>query len=556
MRGLLLVILLPALAVSQTNLKFQEGRVGAVPPGWFVLDVSKGAAFTASWESDGCHGAPSCALLAAPAASAPERFGTLMQTFAALPFRGQPVRLRAWIRLEKKAPSDRAQMLLHVGRPNFQQGFADNMANRPIVSEDWGQYEIVGEVASDSDTIQLGLTVYGAGRAWIADVEFGPVAPMNSGPAVDAARDAIRKEYARLDSAFVRQDAAEVAAVLMPGAQMGVGTIREPLLPAIQNEMANGSKLTTKTEVSSVRLNGDEAVVMARREARDPRFYGTRTVVTSHRDTWIQTSNGWRWRESIEVSYHWVLPPTSADAARPVVSELKARAVLAGGPDELAAFGAAVGDARIVALGEATRGTREFAQTKQRLVEYLVSHKGFTLLAAAKDSEARGIAVKLHVEFAGLDTVTADTIAHLANVGHPQAKIVLWTDNTHARDPQLREKFGRKLFVLGFAFNRGEVRAVGVEKGESRGLGVYTSLASPEGSGDAVLSAAGIPQFFLHMAKLPQGGALARWLAEMHLFHDLGAYWVLDDPDASLQPVEFALCYDGLYYVEEIHTGG
>jgi hypothetical protein len=42
----------------------------------------------------------------------------------------------------------------------------------------------------------------------------------------------------------------------------------------------------------------------------------------------------------------------------------------------------------------------------------------------------------------------------------------------------------------------------------------------------------------------------------MHLFHDLGAYWVLDDPDASLQPEELASCYDGLYYVEEVHTGG
>jgi erythromycin esterase-like protein len=132
---------------------------------------------------------------------------------------------------------------------------------------------------------------------------------------------------------------------------------------------------------------------------------------------------------------------------------------------------------------------------------------------------------------------------------------VLWTGNAIARDILLREKFGRQLYALGFAFDRGEVKAVGVEKGESKGLGVYTAQASPAGSGDAVLSAAGLPQFFLDMA-LPPGGALARWLTEMHLFHDIGAYWVLDDPEASLQPVEMALCYDGLYYVEEVHTGG
>jgi hypothetical protein len=544
------------MALGQINLKFEQGQVGEVPPGWFVLDAAPGAGFTAQWQREGCREPMACALLSAPATPIPESFGTLMQGFAAMPFRGQAVRLRAWIRLEKKAPADRAQMLLHVGRPNFQPGFSDSMANRPIVTEEWGQYEIQGEVASDAETIQIGLTVYGAGRAWIGQVEFGPLTAETSGPAVDAAREAIQKQYARMDSAFVRGDAAEIGAVLMPGAQMGVGTIREPLLPAIKNEIAKGSKLTTRTAVAGVRLDGDEAIAMVRREAQDPQSDGTRKVVTSHRDTWIQTSNGWRWRESIEVSYHWVLPPTGAEAARPVVAELKARAVPLGGTDDVAAFGAAVGDARIVVLGEAAHGTREFTQWKQCMVEYLAAQKGFTLLAAAKDAEVQGLAERLHMEFAELDTVTAESVAHLANVAHPQARIVLWTDNGHARDAQLREKFGRKLYAVGFAFDRGEVRAVGVENGESRGLGVYTALASPEGSGDAVLSAAGMPQFFLNMAKLPPGGVLARWLADLHLFHDLGAYWVLDDPDASLQPEELANSYDALYYVEEVHAGG
>ena len=447
-------------------------------------------------------------------------------------------------------------MLLHVGRPNLQQGFADNMANRPIVSDQWGEYEIRGEVAPDAETIQIGLTIFGTGRAWIGDAEFGPVTAETSGPSVDAARDAIQRLYTRMDSAFVRGDAAELGAVLMPGAQMGVGTIREPLLPAIEQEIAKGSKLAARTVISSLRLDGDEAIVMVRRDAQDPHSGGTRSVVTSHRDTWIQTSNGWRWRESIEVSYHWVLPPTGADAARPVVAELKARAVPLGGKDDLAAFGKALGEARIVALGEAAHGTREFPQWKERLVEYLATEKGFLLLAAANDPDVHAVADRLHMEFAGLDAVSANSVVHLATVAHPQAKIVFWTDNAHARDPLLREKFGRKLYAVGFAFRRGEVKAVGVENGESRGLAVYTALASPDGTGDAVLSAAGIPQFFLDIARLPWNGALARWLADTHLFHDLGAYWVLDDPDASLQPEELDKCYDGLLYVEQVHAGG
>jgi hypothetical protein len=49
---------------------------------------------------------------------------------------------------------------------------------------------------------------------------------------------------------------------------------------------------------------------------------------------------------------------------------------------------------------------------------------------------------------------------------------------------------------------------------------------------------------------------LSRWLAEPHLFHDLAAYWLLDDPDASLQPVELSKVYDGIFFVAETHVGG
>ena len=40
-----------------------------------------------------------------------------------------------------------------------------------------------------------------------------------------------------------------------------------------------------------------------------------------------------------------------------------------------------VGDARIVALGEATHGTREFFQLKHRLIEYLATQQGFTMFS-------------------------------------------------------------------------------------------------------------------------------------------------------------------------------
>jgi erythromycin esterase-like protein len=51
------------------------------------------------------------------------------------------------------------------------------------------------------------------------------------------------------------------------------------------------------------------------------------------------------------------------------------------GFDDLQKLKAAIGDARIVSLGEATHGTREIFQMKHRLVEYLASELGFTIFS-------------------------------------------------------------------------------------------------------------------------------------------------------------------------------
>jgi erythromycin esterase len=57
---------------------------------------------------------------------------------------------------------------------------------------------------------------------------------------------------------------------------------------------------------------------------------------------------------------------------------------------DLARFAEIVGDARVIALGESTHGTREFFQVKHRLIEYLVRTQGFRLFAI----EANQLAVE------------------------------------------------------------------------------------------------------------------------------------------------------------------
>ncbi|MBN9659055.1 MAG: erythromycin esterase family protein [Acidobacteria bacterium] len=51
------------------------------------------------------------------------------------------------------------------------------------------------------------------------------------------------------------------------------------------------------------------------------------------------------------------------------------------GFDDMEPLKALVGDARIVALGEATHGTREFSQLKHRMLEFLVTRMGFSILS-------------------------------------------------------------------------------------------------------------------------------------------------------------------------------
>ncbi|KYG09581.1 hypothetical protein BE21_01520 [Sorangium cellulosum] len=86
-------------------------------------------------------------------------------------------------------------------------------------------------------------------------------------------------------------------------------------------------------------------------------------------------------------------PPSAEVVAWVKKSAVPLAAVEAGhGFDDMRPLDALIGDARVVALGEATHGTREFFQMKHRMLEYLVERKGFRLFAIeANQPEARKV---------------------------------------------------------------------------------------------------------------------------------------------------------------------
>jgi erythromycin esterase len=119
----------------------------------------------------------------------------------------------------------------------------------------------------------------------------------------------------------------------------------------------------------------------------------------------------------------------------------------------------------------------------------------------------------------------------------------------------LRKRFGRDMYVLGFRFRGGTARAVSTTaEGKYSGLKDNPVPASPEGSGDAVLSGAGLPLFFLDLRAVAHEDPLGRWLSQQHLFRSFGAVWDERTPDSYLQPEILTDFYDGIIFVEDTHA--
>jgi erythromycin esterase len=622
------------------------------------------------------------ALHAQPVPVAPP--GIALETRDAAPYRGKSVRLRANVRLDGPQPGDRAQIFLRVVRPNGEPAFYDDMGDRPIASAGWTSAEIDGEVAPDAVSIEIGLKLAGKPdteprpsgsgrprpRAWVDRVSLEPV----PATADAATRDAIARMYAFLDAHAGNVDA--LAALALPDAAVVIDGQRTPIstvLGQVAAEIRKGARYESHSTVTAVRMAAGEAIVSVNNRTTIASPAGSQTVASVNRDTWVRAAGEWNLRESVLIATHLATPTTGPEEARPVAAELRQRAVPL--PDGIAALGAAAANARIVALGSATYGTREFADLNIRAIRDLVEHRGFAVVAiGANWAEARAIddyirtgegsptaaierlnawpwetaelldlvrwmrdwnaAPGRHpsLRFAGFDVqpspaadrlvldylkqyapdqegpaaltyseirdperavsgaaavarmldvkhrelvaassdalwrdarqaaaiawqsrrgpayrpeAMAGTVEWLAAEAFPAARIVLWTHNANVASMGtfLRRRYGPQFYSVGYAFRGGEVRAV-----ENNALAVHAVAPSPEGTGDAVLAAAAIPEFFLDLRRLPAASPLARWLAEPHLFHQIGVFW-----SEPLVPQAPASLYDALIFVTESH---
>jgi C-terminal processing protease CtpA/Prc len=164
------------------NLDLEDGTDGQGPAGWFLPVPSREAGYTARLTDNRPMQGKRSSLLSREVAKGPaSSFGNLMQSFDAIPFRGQRVRFQAAVRAEVAGAGNRAQLWLRVDRKGGETGFFDNMGDRPIVASDWRDYQIVGEVADDAEGISLGLMMLGNGRVWLDAVSFEVVGKIGEG---------------------------------------------------------------------------------------------------------------------------------------------------------------------------------------------------------------------------------------------------------------------------------------------------------------------------------------------------------------------------------------
>ncbi len=99
-------------------------------------------------------------------------FGTVTQGIEAGPFQGKEVRLRARVKTRVKGSGNQGQLWLRVDREAGQRGFFDNMADRPITSKEWQEYEIRGRIDEDAVQVFFGCFLHGLGRVWVDDIQL------------------------------------------------------------------------------------------------------------------------------------------------------------------------------------------------------------------------------------------------------------------------------------------------------------------------------------------------------------------------------------------------
>jgi erythromycin esterase len=202
--------------------------------------------------------------------------------------------------------------------------------------------------------------------------------------------------YAQLDAALENQRPDDALGLAHPDAmvQHGAEQIRFTTAVAqLKQVLQNGATVKQRTAIVSLRVDETGARTVRRSDVSVTLGGQTRTGTEESEDTWVRTPDGWRLK-LVRALGAVEKAPAPAHGTNAVVKEIQlhARAL-----DDLDAICNAIGEARVVALGEATHGTSEFSDARARIVEHLAARKGFTVLAV-EDNWAEAAAIDNYIK--------------------------------------------------------------------------------------------------------------------------------------------------------------
>jgi erythromycin esterase len=181
-------------------------------------------------------------------------------------------------------------------------------------------------------------------------------------------------------------------------------------------------------------------------------------------------------------------------------------------------------------------------QTARHFVDLL--QQGLSMMTSDETSSVR-------------DGAMADNIRWILDHESTQSKMVVWAHNGHVSAEELpfavggtmgvhlRKMFGKKLVVIGFAFNRGSFRAVDIKKG------LIEQKAEPldVNAFDRGLASAGPPLFILDLRKAT--GATRAWLAAPLPMRSIGAVYNEAKPKSYVGRIHPLESFDAVFFVNE-----
>lgn len=152
------------------------------------------------------------------------------------------------------------------------------------------------------------------------------------------------------------------------------------------------------------------------------------------------------------------------------------------------------------------------------------------------------------------DLSMARNVRWILEQAPPDAKIVLWAHNGHVSADRpgfgmgpmgasLREWYGDKYVVLGFAANTGRYTAI--TKGEGLSSDNELQAATP-GCAEYAFHALGVPRFILDLRQAKADDPAAAWLTRPVKFRSIGALAM----DEQFFPLALPRAFDALIYID------